>query len=521
MPGGGPGGAMPAMPGAPSQSAIFIANGAELAAKEYRPGQYDASLKSTADGIRIQDLSLQSGDFTFNGIVATGPKSVVTLERAKIHLGVTRAAGAKDAGGAAVVASEGATININDSDLTVDGAQRYVVETTEDARLIVNDSRVTQTGSNAFTASQKEPFSNDALFIYGIARSNMSTARSKTYYFNSVVTTEGWAALSTDAAAKPGLDLYVYNTRGIAQHGGYGTYADFDCRVWLYGSTLSSPEVGAIISKSGQITIADGASAPADVLRYNRGKTTSAGSVVTAGRNAVMIHAPDMMGEGRGAADSGTLTIRNSTLATDRSLKGTRDYATHISKAAAAYIDYIAGADLLLKSTSATIDLDGAKLRSYSNVLIMTVLNSDRMGNFLKSESDGAAVKPIAVSMKNMNVTGDVRHMDYQRIMTLALEDTTLKGAIVSGSVNDWNGLWAKFERKDMKWVQNDAWNTFYGVRVTLGKGATWDVTGPSLLSALTVQPGARLKGKVSVDGKPVVPVAGTTYQGRIALTPG
>ena len=103
--------------------------------------------------------------------------------------------------GAALSVSNGATVYLNHSDLVVDGAQRYVTETSGTSTLIVNDSNVTQTGSNAFTSKMTEPFSNNALLISGIARANMSVGLSKTYYFNSTVTTEGWAALSTDAAA--------------------------------------------------------------------------------------------------------------------------------------------------------------------------------------------------------------------------------------------------------------------------------------------------------------------------------
>jgi hypothetical protein len=514
--GGPPGG----MGGAPSKAAIFIDNGAENASKEYAAGQYKANIKSDANGITVQNLDITSGDYTFNGIVASGAKSKVTLDKCKMRLGVTKEAAANESGGAAASVSSNATMYINNSDFQVDGAQRYVTNTGDDSNLIVNDSIVTQTGSNQFTTKMTEPFSNPALLISGIARANMSTGSSHTYYFNSTVTTEGWASLSTDASGGDGLDLYAYNTKAIAQHGGYGTYADFSCRVWLYGSALTSAEVGGIISKDGKITVADGASVPADVIKYNLGKTTTAGSVVTGGRNAIMIHAPDMGGQGLASADCGFLDVINSTLATTRNLKSTRDYAAKYGAAIGAYVDYISGTDLLIKSTSANINLKNARFDSYSGVIIMTVLNSDSMGNFLK-EGDGAKVKPIAISMTDTNVKGDIKHMDYQRIMTLSLDSgTALKGAVVSGTVEDWNKLWTAFKKEDCKWVQNDSWNTYYGVQMTVKKGATWEVSGPSSLSSLTVENGGTVKGKVQVDGKDVAPSAGKTYTGKIVVKP-
>jgi hypothetical protein len=519
---GGPGGGGPpgGMGGAPSKAAIFIDNGAEDTAKEYTAGQYKANIKSDANGITIQNLDITSGDYAFNGIAAVGAKSSVTLDTCKMRLGVTKEAEANANGGAAASVSDNATMYIKNSDLQVDGALRYVTNNGDDAKLIVNDSIITQTGSNQFTSKMSEPFSNPALLISGIARANMSTGSSHTYYFNSTVTTEGWASLSTDAAGGDGLDLYAYNTKAIAQHGGYGTYADFDCRVWLYGSALTSAEVGGIISKDGQITVADGASVPADVIKYNLGKTTTAGSVVTGGRNAIMIHAPDMGGQGLASADCGFLDVISSTLATSRTLKSTRDYAAKYGAATGAYVDYVNGADLLIKSTSANINLQNAKFDSYTGVIIMTVLNSDSMGNFLK-EGDGTKVKPIAISMKSMSVNGDIKHMDYQRIMTLSLDNgATLKGAVVSGTVEDWNKLWTAYKKEDCKWVQNDSWNTFYGVQMTVKKGATWEVSGPSTLSSLTLENGGTVKGKVQVDGKDVTLAAGKTYAGKIVVKP-
>jgi hypothetical protein len=515
MPGGGSGG--PPMMGAPSKAAIYFENGAENADKEYTAGQYKANIKSDANGIVIQGLGLTNGDYTFNGIVATGEKSIVTLDKAKIKLGVTREAGANDSGGAAVTISNKATVYIKNSELTVDGAQRYVTNN-GDAKLIVNDSSVTQTGSNQFTTKQTEPFSNPKLLVSGIARANMSMGSSQTYYFNSIVTAEGWASLSTDTGG--GLNLYAYNTKGIAQHGGYGTYADFGCSVWLYGSSLDAAEIGAIIAQSGQVTVADGASVPADVIKYNLGKTTTSGSVVTGGRNAVMIHSPDMGNVGKASANCGIFTALNSTLATSRNLKSTRDYAAKYGAAVGAYIDYIAGVDILVKSTSANITLDNVKFDSYNGVIIMTALNSDDSGNFLHAESDGAEVKPIAISMKNMNVQGDIKHMDYQRIMTLSMENTTLKGAIVSGTMEDWNNLWTKFDKKDCKWLVDTSWKTCYGIKLTVKKGATWEVSGASSLSSLTLENGGTIKGKVQVDGKDVKPTAGQTYTGKIVAKP-
>jgi hypothetical protein len=517
-PGGPPGGFSV---NAPGKAAIYIENGTEKGSNEYAAGKYSENIKSGANGLTIQNLELFSGDYTFNGIVAVGEKTNVTLDKCKIRLGVDKAASAKDKGGSATAVDEGATMHIKKSNLQVDGAGRYVTSNYNDGTLIVNDSIVTSTGSNANTSDIAEPFSNAPLLISGTARTNFSVGASKTYYFNSTCTAEGWAAFSTDAPSPEGLDLYAYNSKGIALNGGYGTYADFGARVWLYGSMLKSPEIGAIISKSGLITLADGSAAPEAVTRYNLGKTTTAGTTVTAGRNAVMIHAPDMFGKGKAAADNGTLNVINSTLATTRNLKSTRDYTATYGKAIGAYVDYTSGPAILVKSTSANINLENTKIDSFSGIIAMTVLNSDKMGNFLADgDAESEEVKPIAISMKDMDAQGDIQHMDYQRIMTLSLDNVTLKGMVISGTMEEWNNLWTAYNKADCNWLKDESWNSYYGVRMTVKKGSTWNVTGRSTLSSLTIEKGGIVNANIQVDGNAITPSAGKTYTGKIVVMP-
>jgi hypothetical protein len=506
---------------APSKAAIYIENGTENSSNEYTARKYSENIQSGANGITIQNLELFSGDYTFNGIVAVGAKTNVTLDKCKIRLGVDKAARARDKGGSAIAVDEGATMQIKNSNLQVDGAGRYVTSNYNDGTLIVNDSIITSTGSNTNTSEIAEPFSNAPLLISGTARTNFSVGASKTYYFNSTCKAEGWAAFSTDAPSPEGLDLYVYNSKGIALNGGYATYADFGSRVWLYGSMLKSPEIGAIISKSGLITLADGSAAPEAVTRYNLGKTTASGTTIIAGRNAVMIHAPDMFGKGKAAADNGTLNVINSTLATTRNLKSTRNYTATYGKAIGAYVDYTSGPAILVKSTSANINLENTKIDSFSGIIAMTVLNSDKMGNFLADgDAESEEVKPIAISMKDMDAQGDIQHMDYQRIMTLSLDNVTLKGMVISGTMEEWNNLWTAYNKADCNWLKDESWNSYYGVRMTVKKGSTWNVTGRSTLSSLTIEKGGIVNANIQVDGNAITPSAGKTYTGKIVVMP-
>ena len=511
----GAGGGAPPGDGAPTEAAIVITDGVENAESEYEPDAY-SDYVSVQDGeVLIEGLEIVNGDYTFNGIVVTGSDSVVRLKKANIRLGVDSPASDDMTGGAFTNIDSGATLYISDSNIIVDGSARYAVAAYNDAKMIVNGSNIESTGSNEMTAEVSEPFSNEALLISGNARANFSIGATQTYYFNSSCVAEGWAALSTDSATGSGLDLYAYNTDGIAVNGGYSTYADTNCRVWLYGSRMTAAEIGCIISKSGQIHVYDSSAAGEEILQYNEWEPVDVSSSVMGGRNAVMIHAPDMMGEGVRAADCGTYTQEGGFIGTTQELVSTKNYYDY-GDAVGAYIDYVNGSVFLIRSTSANIDLTAVEMESFNNTLVHTVLNADSMGNFL-AEGDGDTVEPVYVKMTDMNVTGDLLHEDYHRRMVVELVDTILCGNIVGGSMESWNEKWAEYG--EVNWVVDETFETVNGVAVNLLEGAVWNVTGQSNLKCLTLAEGAVLNGEVTVDGEAVIPEAGVTYSGDIRVT--
>ncbi len=511
----GAGGGAPPTDGAPTDAAIVITDGAENTDNEYEAGKY-TDLISVEDGVvTISGLNLESGDYSFNGIAVTGADSKVRLEKATIRLGVDTPADSSASGGAALNLDNGAVVYVSDSELVVDGSARYVTAAYNDATLVVNNSSVISTGSNENTTEIAEPFSNEALLISGNARANFSIGATKTYYFNSVCTAEGWAALSTDSATGSGLDLYAYNTEGVAENGGYSTYADTNCRVWLYGSRLSAAEISCIISKSGQIHAYNASAADEELLSYNEGDVVEEETLLVGGRNAVMIHAPDMMGQGIYAADCGTFTAKDTTIATSEDLVSTKDYYDY-GDAVGAYVDYVMGDLFLIRSTSANIDLKNVRMDSYNNVLVHTVLNSDSMGNFLAA-GDGNQVNPVAITMTDMDVTGDILHEDYQRRMTVSLTDATLSGNIVSGTVDSWNEKWAQYG--EVNWVVDERYDAVYGVALTVGAGGVWNVTGQSSLTSLTVEEGGVVNGEITLDGEPLTVEPGQVYTGNILVT--
>ena len=230
-----------------------------------------------------------------------------------------------------------------------------------------------------------------------------------------------------------------------------------------------------------------------------------------------MIHAPDMMGQGLMAADCGMFYAENTTLATSDDLRSTKDYNDY-GEAVGAYIDDVGGDVFLIRSTSADIQLKNVQMESYSGVLVHTVLNADSMGNFLAA-GDGEQVEPVAVTMEDMDVAGDILHEDYQRRMTVDLEHTTLTGNLVSGTMESWNQQWADYG--EVNWVVDDSFDADYGIALTVGDGAVWNVTGESSLRSLTVTEDGEIQGEITLDGAALEPEPGETYTGDIQVIGG
>lgn len=202
-------------------------------------------------------------------------------------------------------------------------------------------------------------------------------------------------------------------------------------------------------------------------------------------------------------------------MGTSDDLKSTKNYYDY-GDAVGAYIDHVSGSVFLIRSTSANIELKNVQMESYSGVLVQTVLNSDSMGNFLAA-GDGEQVNPIAVTMTNMEASGDILHEDYQRRMTVELNDATLSGNIISGTMDSWNDQWNAYGA--VNWVVDDSYETQYGVELTVGKGGVWNVTGESTLTSLTVDEGGTINGEITLDGAPLTPEPGVVYEGAIMVS--
>ena len=430
--------------------------------------------------------------------------------------------------------------------------------------MVVKDSLLMTRGYVPAYAGCSENLPNDPLLVTGADRTNLSGGESVTYYYDSVVTVDGWASLSTDAASGGGVDLVAVNTFASALLGGYGTYADGNCRDFFYGSVLEGAEIGVIIAGTGEVWLYDGDDgleggagcgvglnhdidpyAFADVDAANVG-----GSVIAGGRTALMMHVA-----GTYTQDSnGVFCAKDSAIITDEALLSDENtaysvnaswYGRELSPNIEKYIEYVSGDAILLKSVNAVINLDNVTMDAYSGVLIHSVLNNDT-----STPATPAGTNPVgsSVVMKNMDVTGDILDEDYERVMYITLDNTTLDGAIVSGTCESWNEYWLAAGYVE-DYTIGLASNTFgseapldafahnitvngdgscevteygddQGTSLWLTNGSVWNVAGASNLTELTVDAGSVINGVVTVDGEAVDVTDGGFWTGDIVVMP-
>jgi len=504
---------------------------------------------------RGQALWKDSYDGRFSNIIVGGSAEGETTSRGPKQLSVS--------GGAAMLVKNSFVYSEGLEGVAVSVSGTNGVGST----LVVKDSLLVTRGYVPSSANSSENLPNDPLLVTGADRTSLSTGESVTYYYDSAAIVDGWASLSTDSASGGGVDLIAVNTLGSALLGGYGTYADNNCRDYLYGSVLEGAEIGAIIAGSGEISLFDGDEGLEGGTGYRVGADgeldpyafadeemlesykTLPGSVVAGGRWGVLMHIA-----GTAAIEpQGMFYARDSAIVTDRALYANADteysvnaswYGRELSPNIQKYIEYTEGADFLLRGTNGRIVLDGVTLESYSGVLVQSVLNNDTSTPETPAGSNAAGSE---VYLIDMSASGEIRDEDYERVMRITLDSAELTGSITSGTCAGWTGKWLAMGYAE-DYTVGLASNTFgeeapldafvhalsfaddghvvytpygddQGTELSLVNGAVFTVTAETTLTKLTLDGTSGISGILTVNGIET-PIAAGSYEGRIVLMP-
>ena len=85
------------------------------------------------------------------------------------------------------------------------------------------------------------------LGIGGNCRTHLSLGNSRSYFYDSTIIADGWAALSTDGCTDQ-LFLEAHNCDVICRGSGYGIYSDGGCVDWLDNCRIKTATHGGIMA---------------------------------------------------------------------------------------------------------------------------------------------------------------------------------------------------------------------------------------------------------------------------------
>ena len=426
-------------------------------------------------------------------------------------------------------------------------AAMYVDE--ENNKIVVQDSYIESKGSVEGYEDVSDFIALQGLLSWGHTRTNLSQGVSSTYYYNTAVVADGWAAMSTDGATGLGVNFVAVNSYAETADGGYSIYSDHECRDYIFGTSLVGAEYGAIIAAGGELYLFDGnvdyerelnemraefmdfyspnlmetsyqdfaGEHPVYALEEYVGETPEIGrTTIVGGRNCVLMHKPDEGHEGTPAANQNVLVAIGTDFIVDKDLFNLEDmpegwYTPEDVTSSAAffnddtldYVKFTSGPAILMRSCSTLVYLNDVTFTSnydeadfgQADTFIMAVMNSDGNANLIP---DGDVASPMDINIVNSTIDGDIVDLDYQREMLITLDNAVLGGAIAWGNVDDWNLLWGEDGVYGTgAYVYDEAYETVWGPVVNLTNGSTWVVTAESFVKDLTVDETSAVVGTI------------------------
>ena len=203
----------------------------------------------------VKDLKVVAYGGREGGIYAEGSATDVTLDGAYISLAGDGEGIGGPASGAA--AKYGAKLTVKNAVINTSGRTRYSTAAEEGSVLKVYDSVIWShgipygEGIPAPTALMSSP--PPSLEIKGNTRTHCTMSNSQSYFYNTKIICDGWAALSTESS-----EGYVYLEANdcdiVCTKDGYGAYSDPGCHDVFNNCNLEMARMAAIVAGNSDMT---------------------------------------------------------------------------------------------------------------------------------------------------------------------------------------------------------------------------------------------------------------------------
>ena len=381
--GEGPGGPPGMPPERPTAATLEVIGGKAVVNND--------KISGTITDTEAKDIRLDLNNDSVGGIYVAGEGTEYTVEHANIRIsGEGQGLGGKLSGAAV---EDGATLILKDVRINMDGKLRCATSAGGGSILKVYDSMLVSHG-DPWNVEEKEVtwvigpgMAKPPVFleIEGNMRTHCTVMNSESYFYNSTIIADSWAALSTDAAGDR-VYLEANDCNVITTRSGYGTYADTGCYCTLNRCNLDVQNMAAIVAGESGVKLND--------------CTGKCGSYV------VLNH---VVGGGPGDAIL--------TQVSDIAITGGKYQCDDTA--------------VICKSCNADVLFDGVEVDSKAGILLKSRVNDDPCA----PNPGGKEVYGLHVTVRNMDTKNSILHEDPNRRMTVKLENTTLTGAITGGAL--------------------------------------------------------------------------------------
>ena len=393
-------------PGKPKINWFASADDA-VAAVHIKDGKYDEATSNPSvvyggkvSGNKVENLKVVAYEGTEGAIYAEGAGTDVTVDTAYISLAGDGQGIGGPASGAA--AKYNAKLTIKNAVIDTNGRTRYATAAEEGSVLKVYDSVICAHGI---------PYGDDierpdalmstpppALEMDGNTRTHCTMSNSSSYFYNSKIICDGWAALSTESS-----EGYVYLEANdcdiVCTKSGYGAYSDPGCHDYFNDCNFDMSCMAAIVAGNSDMTFND--------------CTAECGSYFA------LTHCVNGWQE-----EVADITVTGGDIHTKKEC-------------------------VLVKSHNMMLDLCDVNISSDKGILVHTIVNDDPCATKVTKDVFG-----VNVVMTDMDVKGDLLHEDTTREMWVMLNSTQLTGAIQHANVAfDKGSTWVATADSDVVFV--------------------------------------------------------------------
>ncbi len=358
-------------------AAVHIKDGAYRSDLSNEKVRYGGSVSDQ----ELRDVKVVAYNGNEGGIYAEGAGTDVTVERAYISLEGEGTGIGGPASGAA--AKYGANLTLKNVVINTTGRTKYATAAEENSVLKVYDSVIWSHGipygdeyerPKALMSSPPPPLEMD-----GNTRTHCTMSNSYSYFYNSKIVCDGWAALSTESS-----EGFVYLEANdcdiVCTKNGYGAYADPGCHDVFRNSHFDMARMAAILAGNSVMEFED--------------------CTAECGTYFALMHCVNGWCE-----EVGDMTITGGQI--------------HTKKEA-----------FLIKSHNAILDMTDVELSSETGVLVHTILNGDPCKTPVDDQAYG-----VNVRFTDMSVKGDLLHEDTERRMWIEMNSALLTGGIANGTL--------------------------------------------------------------------------------------